>query len=434
MDAQKLQTKFKEIWQKFDFFPSSKICVAVSGGADSMALLSLLINAVNNDRLHVITINHKLRPEAEEEANFVNSFCASNKIRHEILAWPENRPLARNQNEAREVRYDLINQYCKQYNIINIITAHHKDDVIENFFIRINRGSGLRGVANSLEFENYNISENIKLIKPLLNFNKKNLIEYLEYHKISWKEDASNFNDKYLRNRIRANLNVLDLNLENLFTTILNLSLTNINYENRLNELEVNCIRIHPFKLAEIDLNKFLKYSVIDQGRIIADIIKLIGEVKYTPRFSSIVEIINSIKSGFKFKTLGNCLLEINNNILHVYPEYKFNKEKTVYFKENIIIEGFYVKNISINEHYNITPLTPEIWKKIKREFKNIPKIVEKIRYFLPIILDSNLNISSTMITCIKNNNIKMYWQPRQSLSKLNSQERSRELINLLHT
>ena len=140
--------KFHEIL--FDCGVRDNFCVAVSGGPDSLALYFLAKNYAkkNNYRFSVITVDHKLRKNSKEEVNWLRALFKKDKTKHHILRWNGLKPKNNLMASARNKRYELINSKCVELGAKYLLTAHHLDDQIETFFIRLVRGSGLKGLAS----------------------------------------------------------------------------------------------------------------------------------------------------------------------------------------------------------------------------------------------------------------------------------------------
>jgi len=124
-----------------------KLGIAVSGGPDSLALL-LLAAAARPERLEAATVDHALRPESRAEAEMVAGVCGQLSIPHAILTaeW-EQKPESALQERARIERYRLLGLWAKERGISALLTAHHADDQAETLVMRLNRGSGVRGLA-----------------------------------------------------------------------------------------------------------------------------------------------------------------------------------------------------------------------------------------------------------------------------------------------
>ena len=118
-----------------------------------------------------------------------------------ILHWTGKVPTSNIQQKARNMRYYLISKYCLKKNIKYLVTAHHMDDQIENFFIRLFRGSGLIGLSSMSESFSY--SSNLKIIRPFLSFKKEDLRYVTQKYFKDYIQDPSNEDEKYLRVRVR---------------------------------------------------------------------------------------------------------------------------------------------------------------------------------------------------------------------------------------
>lgn len=185
----------------------SKIAVALSGGSDSLALTFLLNDfcAKNKINLIAITIDHKMRPNSSKEAKDLALLLKSNKINHQVLAIPKNKiPKSNIESRLRQIRYEILYEFCQRNKINHLFLGHILSDVAENFLIRLFRGSGLDGLSSIAEISNY---KEIKLIRPLLKISKDELKNYLQEKKIQWFEDETNEDEKFLRNKIRKFFN-----------------------------------------------------------------------------------------------------------------------------------------------------------------------------------------------------------------------------------
>ena len=170
---EKLYIKFKGIVYKN--IKKESFAVAVSGGPDSLCLAyfgKIYLSELEN-KVHFLIVNHKLRKESDKESLRVKKILEKKGITAKILSWKGKIPKSNIQRKARDMRYSLLSDYCYKKNIKFLMTAHHLDDQIENFFIRLLRGSGLAGLS-SME-ENIAYNDNLKIIRPLLDFKKKDL-------------------------------------------------------------------------------------------------------------------------------------------------------------------------------------------------------------------------------------------------------------------
>lgn len=199
-----IEKKFQEIINKiFCKNIPEKIAVAVSGGVDSMSLLFLLKELSHKKKIKIfaLIVDHKVRLNSTNEALKVSNILQENNIDHSILtSYLEEPPCSNIESQLREVRYNLLYEFCIKNNINHLFIGHHEQDLAENFLIRLFRGSGIDGLSAMDFITNF---REIKIIRPLLNFKKEELKNYLKKIKIDFAEDESNKDEIYLRNKIR---------------------------------------------------------------------------------------------------------------------------------------------------------------------------------------------------------------------------------------
>jgi tRNA(Ile)-lysidine synthase len=183
-----------------------RLALAVSGGADSMALLHLIARWRAEDALKVevtvLTVDHGLRANSREEAAMVGRMAASVGLPHAALAWTrDQRQGGGVQERARQGRYDLMAAYCQAHDIPALVTAHHLDDQAETFLMRLKRGSGLDGLAAIPQESAWS---GVAVLRPLLGIPKARLAATLSEAGITWVEDPSNRDQRFERARMRA--------------------------------------------------------------------------------------------------------------------------------------------------------------------------------------------------------------------------------------
>jgi tRNA(Ile)-lysidine synthase len=180
-----------------------RVAVAVSGGSDSVAL-TLLLNEfcrVNKIELFAVTVDHKMRIGSAKEAQELSEFLATKEISHQILSVPEGRVPQKNiEANLREIRYELLYEFCQENEIKLLFLGHILGDIAENFLIRLFRGSGLDGLSAISEVHDY---KDIKLVRPLLDCSKDDLQQYLKLQNVKWFEDETNEDERFVRNKIR---------------------------------------------------------------------------------------------------------------------------------------------------------------------------------------------------------------------------------------
>ncbi|MBN2695278.1 tRNA lysidine(34) synthetase TilS [bacterium] len=174
-----------------------KIVLAVSGGKDSIVMLDIFAKKIDSLGLELIVvhINHNLRESSNLDAQFVKDLADSYGIKSEIHSINIDSD-GNIESIARDLRYNILHQTKKRYNFEVIATAHTKSDSIENFFIRLYRGSSLDGLAGIS-------SQYSDVIRPLINYTSQDILDYIEKNSLKFVQDESNFENKYLRNMIR---------------------------------------------------------------------------------------------------------------------------------------------------------------------------------------------------------------------------------------
>ena len=314
---------FKNIKKK-DF------ALAVSGGADSLCLvyLSKMYASEFKNKVHVLIVDHKLRKESKKEANKVKRLLSKKFIQSKILNWRGKIPKSNIQRNARNMRYSLISNYCLNKKVKYLLTAHHLDDQIENFFIRLSRGSGLTGLSSMPESVIYN--NDLKIIRPLLSFKKDELkyvtVNYFKTYII----DPSNKDEKFLRVRIRKYREIMKkegLDTNKIIKTINNL----LSADQALNYYKNKALYKYVSFLSE---NRCLINNKIffeEAGEIIfksfSDILSLVSGTYYPPRSKKILNLINRLKKNkFTKSTLGGCIIEKKDSIILISTESKVRK------------------------------------------------------------------------------------------------------------
>ena len=173
---------------------SGRFGIAVSGGADSLALL-LLSQAAFPGRVAAATVDHRLRQASAAEARFVSHLCRERSIPHATLE--PSMPITGNlQSAARSARYALLDLWRTEQKLDWVMTAHHGDDQLETLVMRVNRSSGVGGMAGIRGRQDH-------LLRPLLNWRRADLEALLKEQAITPVDDPSNRDARFDRARIR---------------------------------------------------------------------------------------------------------------------------------------------------------------------------------------------------------------------------------------
>lgn len=179
--------------------------LAVSGGADSRALLHLFHawheTAGNARPVMIFTVDHGLRPDAAMEAERVEAAAAKCGFLHKTLRWTSHAASTRIQQRAREARYRLLTDACHKAGLSHLLLAHHLDDQAETVLMRVLRGGGIDGLA---AMRKVMAIHGITAVRPLLGCRKRDLQGYLSARGICWIDDPSNLDERFERVRMRA--------------------------------------------------------------------------------------------------------------------------------------------------------------------------------------------------------------------------------------
>ncbi len=219
----------------FEFFKhqmglksGEKLVIGVSGGPDSLCLLHLLLAYRRIQKLTIVAahFNHALRPEADAEEKFVKDICAREDVcftshKKQVQECYRGDSL---EQAARKLRFDFLFTVCRRHKAKKIVLAHHRDDLVETVLLRIIRGTGLLGLRGILPKNKF---RTITVFRPLLGIEKKEILEWLGAYKIAYMTDLSNFDENFLRNKIRLKMlpQLLELN-PNIKENIANLAYT----------------------------------------------------------------------------------------------------------------------------------------------------------------------------------------------------------------
>ena len=199
-----MSTGIRELYERMQPIPDGRYIIGFSGGADSVALVTALLPDLRNGRIRAeaVHVNHGLRGR---ESDGDEQFCAD-LCKKEGIPFSSCRiDLAGKTDEAsaREARYEAFRQKYNEYGADALILAHHADDQAETFLMRLLRGAGPEGLECMKPDE---IIGEMRIMRPMLSLRREEIRTALRADGIQWREDSSNKNDGYLRNRIRLEL------------------------------------------------------------------------------------------------------------------------------------------------------------------------------------------------------------------------------------
>ena len=301
---------FSNFTKKLNLINKKKFVVAVSGGPDSLALVALTkaYTYCQKSKFFYVLINHNIRRNSLQEAKKVQNLLKKKQVHLKIIS--NKKKIEKNiQGEARNIRYELLSNFCLKKNIRSLMTAHNLEDQVETFLIRLSRGSGLRGL--SAMRPKSKINSKIDLYRPLLDTKKEFLIKISKKTFGNFAKDPSNKNFKYLRTKVRSLKKPLEksgVEYEQIFKSIRNLSESRDSLDDFLKKEFSKIIKKKNNEIL-INLKKFKNHNNEIKMAIINASIKKLKKNYYDPRAKKVTNLIRTInKKGFNKSTLGGCI------------------------------------------------------------------------------------------------------------------------------
>ena len=315
MQTEALLKAFEKYVERHELFShKDKILLTVSGGVDSMVMLSIFVRLDYN--VEVAHCNFGLRgKESDEDTEMVLCECEKLGIVCHTKNFDTLGEMARTGDSmemtARRLRYEWFYELCQTEGCTVIAVAHHANDSIETFFINLLRGTGLRGLTG--------INRQYgRVVRPLLYATRKDILEYAVQNHIPYREDSSNRSTKYLRNKIRLGLLPLLQEINPKFTALMRGNLYRLNDAQRFIDAAIDNIR-------EVALHSENGIDTIEVGAIDS----------IYPRDFVIYELLNS-SYGFK----GDVVEELNKALKRGVTDRRFYSRDYVAYLDrgNILV------------------------------------------------------------------------------------------------
>lgn len=391
-----LQEKFNKIINKiFLNKVPKKIAVAVSGGIDSMSLTFLLNQFCKNKKIELIalTVDHNLRKNSAPDAKKTTKILQKSGISCYILnSYLETPPITNIEAILREVRYNLLHEYCLNNDIKYLFIGHHQQDLTENFLIRLFRGSGIDGLSATDYITDF---QEIKIIRPLLDFKKEEFQEYLLNKKITWIEDESNQDEKYLRNKIRLFLNSLkDKDLINQRVAKASSSILENKklIEKFLLENSSKILKFNELGYFLFNKDDFINLSFEEAKRYLAWSLMDVSGNYYKPRLQYLENlyfwILDKNKSQKKRSFYGCIIQEFNQSQFIIYREKSAIKE--VELENNLIWDNrFKIDFIGSSNQIKVSNINASELNKLKIHHQ-MKGILKNILYTIPVLRKNN--------------------------------------------
>ncbi len=292
----------EKMWSKGDI-----VVLCVSGGSDSMCLLSIFESLKNKKYIKTIIIahvNYGLRgDDSKNDEKLVRRYAKKNSLHCEVLLLSQGIN-GENENDWRNIRYDFFEKIAKKYNADLIVLGHNKNDQAETLLLNLLRGSGLEGLRGMPYKKN-------KIIRPLLGVEKKDIIEYCSKKKIEYRNDYTNKDTTFLRNKIRIEL--LPYLKKNYNPKIIDtLARTSFILANNYDDISKQSKNIWNYidEGVECEKDEFLKLSAVEQREELRNVIQKITKSKHKKQFNAIEEYRKVILSD-KNKVKSICVNDL---------------------------------------------------------------------------------------------------------------------------
>ena len=304
-----------------------KIALAVSGGADSVALMRFAhrwqsLTGSGAPRIVVLTVDHGLRAESGREAVWVGRAAGALGFEHACLAWEGAKPASGLQAAARRARYDLLSAYAQAHDIGCLVTAHHLDDQAETLLMRLRRGSGVDGLAAIPRHGHW---AGVKLFRPLLDFPKSRLIASLEAAGQGWLEDPSNKSPDYERNRIRKvleNLEEFGFDRDRFALTARRMRRAQTALDQGTERFLSEAAQLDEAGFVTLDLAAFRDAPEETALRALGRALMAVGGSPEAPRLNKLETLVEALRgNGAQARTLAGCRIVTGQGRIRLYRE-----------------------------------------------------------------------------------------------------------------
>ena len=327
VNKKEINKSFTEIGLLEKYYESKPIALAVSGGPDSTALMFLVSKSkkIKKNDVTILTVDHALRKESKSEVDLVKSNAKRIGFKCKILKWNGVKPSSGIQEAARKARYSLMLSWCEKNSVNQLFLAHHLDDQVETFLMRLSKGSGVDGLSS---MSNITINSSISLIRPFLEIPKNKLIVIANFSKMKWISDPSNLNSSYQRSRMRKLLPIFSE--EGIDPHHINLVIKRMNSaKEALNEI-VNA-NIDKYVKNMNDISYSLSYESFNKLspeillRILERLIMISSGSIYPPRRSKLEKIHSWLikENEVSAKTLSGTVIRKRKDYVIFYRELK---------------------------------------------------------------------------------------------------------------
>ncbi|NNF77319.1 MAG: tRNA lysidine(34) synthetase TilS [Rhizobiales bacterium] len=356
------------------------VALAVSGGADSVALMLAASRLLPVENLTVLSVDHGLRAAAAGEAAQVAGWAKTAGVQHVTLRWQEEKPETGIQAAAREARYQLMTDWCTANNVAHLVTAHNLDDQAETVLMRLKRGSGVDGLAGMAK---QSWRSGIQLLRPLLDVTHDALVASLRQAGHSWIEDPSNTDEQYERIQVRKSaetLSALGLSNAKLVATARRMTRAREALEQATHQLLAACADVSEYGFCQLRAGAVRGAADELAIRALSRCIQAVGGGAWPPSDEPLERVLEWLRAGTPdATTLGGCRLVLRGEHVLVARELGRITERQVNLPggERLIWDGrFQIAAKGPGAQFQVGPLAKEGWAGLKAERPDLPAFV----------------------------------------------------------
>jgi tRNA(Ile)-lysidine synthase len=307
----------------FSWTTVDRLAVAVSGGSDSLAALHLMVraSAKRGWQVQAVTVDHRLRPEAADEAAFVAEVCVGLGVPHETLVWKHGVIAGNLMDQARRARYGLLAEWARRQGIGHVVLGHTADDQAETFLMGLARSAGLDGLSGMRHA--WPVGD-VVFARPFLETTRQHLRDFLTRDGCKWIDDPTNDDEDYARIKARralAKLRPLGVTIEGLGRVVENLDMARSVVHAATFRAAKEVVQEQAGTLS-FDRPAFEALQQELQRRILNAGLNWVSGAEYSSRASAVHRVQRAVMTG-KHSTLSGCRIRVTADHIRIMREPK---------------------------------------------------------------------------------------------------------------
>ena len=401
-------------------FENEKIGIAFSGGSDSLALLYLLYKFSKKNNFEIISmiVDHGLRRDSKLESVQAKKISEDIGVQAKIYRWNGIKPGTALMKKARDIRYELLLNGCKNLGVKKLCLAHNFDDQLETYCMRKKRSIYNYGLSC---MENVSLRNNILLLRPFLKIQKQILEDTCKANNLKWINDPSNTNPIFERVRMRNKLKNIDLKKKKEMELNINYFQKKKELDNMFKDFLKDRFFFQAYGVFRLNKSKLVSLKKSIQIEIIRRILKFCSGKVFCPSYKSSQVLINTILDDkVKNYTLHSCIINLVKNEIIICREHKkthLNMTHVVIVKPNeeklwdyrfVINSKFKMLKLKKIDHENWNFVKEYFFSDCKRKLKasiiqSLPLIKCESNYLIPFISEKKKFVENGINFYFKN-------------------------------